>query len=114
MRKLIPFLFLYFPGHLIVSQTYTISGIVLDKTEEPVPFATIAVFTPNQSKPLQGTTTNEDGAFQLELPVRTGLKLRVSAVGYGTRTIPLDVPPQDVLMVRLASSNTQFDEVVVS
>jgi outer membrane receptor for ferrienterochelin and colicins len=114
MKKLIPFLFLYIPGQLIFSQTYPVSGIVLDKKEEPVPFATIAVLAQDQSKPIQGTTADEEGAFKLELTAHTGLKLRVSAVGYGSQTIPLDAPPQDTLVVRLASSNTQFDEVVVS
>jgi hypothetical protein len=61
-----------------------VSGIVLDKSNQPIPFANI-VFKGSTT----GVVSNEDGRFYLESPKEYTL-LAVSAVGFSDREIRLE------------------------
>ncbi|WP_264566506.1 DUF5686 and carboxypeptidase-like regulatory domain-containing protein [Flavobacterium sp. N3904] len=82
-RKLSVILFFLFAfANSIFGQT-KVSGIVVDKSNQPIPFANV-VFK-NSS---EGTVTNEDGRFYFESP-KTYKTLVVSSVGFSEKEITL-------------------------
>ncbi|MEZ4806649.1 MAG: DUF5686 family protein [Flavobacteriales bacterium] len=77
-------------------QTTKVSGTVKDATTgETIPFANLA-FVDSKI----GTTTDFDGAFTLDTYYATD-SLRISAVGYVTRTIPIRKEKAQVVVVEL-------------
>ena len=88
----------------------TIEGVVLDIEENPIPFATIKV--PDTEI---GTSADEEGFFQLELPTLDGYQmLEVSAVGFATVLVPVE--DDDAVRYNfILSPNTQMlDQVMVT
>ena len=80
--KHIVFIFLII-SQLILAQT-KVSGIVLDKSNQPIPFANIVFKKSNV-----GVVANEDGRFYIESPQKhTGLI--ISSAGYSEREIILE------------------------
>lgn len=68
------------------------TGKVVDD-DTPLPYAQVAVYAINSETPLNGTTTNEKGEFQLQLPASTkNPQLKVYFLGYRTETIPINLP----------------------
>src|SRR6478609_7829443 len=84
MKKIITiivlFLFATFPQ--IFAQT-KVSGIVIDKSKQPVPFANVVFKNSNT-----GTVTNEDGRFYLESP-NAYQTLVISSVGFAEKEMTL-------------------------
>lgn len=82
-----------------------LSGTIIDsKTGEPLPFVNI-VFTSGE-----GTQSGHDGHFKL--PFRQG-KLRVSFIGYETKTFPVKTPA-DSLVIRLNPLESSLGTAVVT
>ena len=80
--KIILFVFLIL-SQWIVAQT-KVSGIVLDKSKQPIPFANVVFKKSNI-----GVVANEDGRFYIESPQKhTGLI--ISSAGYSEREIILE------------------------
>lgn len=87
------------------AQTHTFHGTVLDASnDEPLIGATIAPIGGGQ-----GTVADVDGKFTLTVPSNV-TKATISYVGYGTQTVTLT----DGMTVKLASTDTQLEEVVVT
>ena len=64
-----------------ISQT-TITGNIVDKASgSPVPFATAAVISNENQKPITGTTTDIEGNFKLETE-STNFRIEISFMGY--------------------------------
>ncbi len=84
MKKILPIIafFLFVATPQIFAQT-KVSGIVIDKSKQPIPFANV-VFK-NTSI---GTVTNEDGRFYIESP-NTYTTLLISSIGFSEREITL-------------------------
>ncbi|MCL1867645.1 MAG: TonB-dependent receptor [Paludibacter sp.] len=100
--KGILFLFLMFPV-LALAQNITVSGIVSDKSGEPLTGVTVAVAGTSTA-----TMTDIDGAYSINAP-RNG-KLVFSFVGYTQQTI--DVNGRNVINVTLADDQIMLNEVV--
>nr|WP_314897402.1 DUF5686 family protein [uncultured Flavobacterium sp.] len=85
MKKnlLYPLFFLFVSVNAVFAQT-KVSGVVVDKSNQPIPFANV-VFK-NSS---EGIVTNEDGRFYLE-SAKTYTTLMISSVGFSEREITLD------------------------
>lgn len=65
-----------------------VSGIVVDSTTaQPVEFAAVALFDSNTNQPLDGTTTDEKGEFELKQVPAGNYKLVISFVGYTNKEI---------------------------
>ncbi len=79
----------------LLAQTNMVGTVVDAKTGERLPFVNVIYVNG------QGTKTDFDGTFTI--PFRQGAKLRVSVIGYETRTLTLKTPPSDTLRVRLTS-----------
>ena len=85
MKKSIAFsLFLFFAiANSIFAQT-KVSGIVVDKSGQPIPFANVVFKDSNL-----GIVSNEDGRFYLESP-KTYTTIIVSSVGFSEKEITLE------------------------
>lgn len=75
-------LFLLFAVPTVFSQT-KVSGIIVDKKNEPVPFANV-IFSGSS----EGIVSNEDGRFYLESQ-KDYTAIEVSFMGYVTKEVPL-------------------------
>ncbi len=114
MKKLIVFVSL-FAVRLVLAQTGTIKGVVLDKqSENPLEGATIELLN---TEIATGVITDFDGRFILK-DVSVGRQaIRVSFIGYESTTIPNVVVTsgKDVsLTVSLLESFNQLDEIVLT
>ena len=87
-------------------EAQTISGGVFDaETQEPLTGATIV-----QQGTDNGTTTNEDGYFELLLLPKAEKTISIRFVGYKTKTITVDAASR-YLEIKLNTGNTQLSEL---
>lgn len=90
---------------LLLAQT-KVSGVVVDKTNQPIPFATIMFKKSNI-----GVVANEDGRFYIESPQKHSI-LVVSSAGFSEREIYLDDAVVYNFKVKLNEAES-LNEVVV-
>ena len=91
----------------VVQAQTQVTGRVIDaKTEETLAFVPINVAGTDQ-----GTLTDIDGRFQLEVPALPA-RVRLSYVGY--RTVELDLTERAPVIVRLEQVSTELRPVIVS
>ena len=90
---------------LLMAQT-KVSGVVVDKTNQPIPFATIMFKKSNI-----GVVANEDGRFYIESPQKHSI-LVVSSAGFSEREIYLDDAVVYNFKVKLNEAES-LNEVVV-
>jgi outer membrane receptor for ferrienterochelin and colicin len=65
-----------------------IKGVLIDSTtKQPVEFATLALVDVKTNNPVDGTTTDEKGAFTLTKVASGNFKILISFIGYKTKTI---------------------------
>ncbi len=111
-RGLLWVLLIYTQLNMIYAQeTYTISGIVVDRdTGVPVPYVLVGV--PEQEK---GISANINGYFKLILLDYTqNHHLQISSLGYERLSVPLsDVDRDQEQRFELKSKPTVLDEVVI-
>lgn len=88
-----------------MAQTKTITGTVVDATNEPVIGASVV-----ETGTTNGTITDLDGKFSLN--VSQGAKINVSYIGYKTQTITTGV--QNSYQIVLKEDTEVLDEVVVT
>ena len=87
-----------------------ISGTVMDsRTQEPLPGATIL-----QSNTTNGTSTTEEGFFELDLRPNEAQRIEVSYVGYQTREVRIRSGQTSDLSVYLDFDSYLSDDVVVA
>ena len=68
--------------------TGRIKGLLVDSlTKKPVEFASLALVDIKTNNPIDGTTTDEKGAFTLTKVAAGSFKIMISFIGYKTKTI---------------------------
>ncbi|MGG8497178.1 TonB-dependent receptor [Tenacibaculum sp. TC6] len=105
--KTIFFLLVLFATLTANAQTFTLSGKVIDSNQKPLMGATVTV-TKNQ-----GTATNANGEFQLQLTKDTYV-IEVSHVGFKTTSQEVNLTSNQQVNIQLISDETVLDEVLVS
>ena len=105
-KRPLTFLYILFLLPFWVYSQVKVSGIVLDETGEPIPYAN--VYFKNSS---EGLITNENGRFYLESKNSHKI-LVISFIGYKTQEIPIDKPVMYNLKVQLEAGEV-LREVVV-
>ncbi len=103
--------FLFFLFFVVISTTIAfaqtkVSGVVLDKQNQPIPFANV-VFKGSS----EGIVTNEDGKFYLE-SAKTYVTLLISSVGFSEKEITLDKAVNYNFKIQLSEAES-LNEVVV-
>lgn len=86
-----------------------LKGIVSDQNSNPIEFANVAVYSLPDSTLITGTITDEFGVFTLDADNSDNKLIRVSFIGFETRTIPAK-PEQNIV---LKSDTTMLGEIVV-
>ena len=97
--------FLFATTSLLFAQT-KVSGLVVDKSNKPVPFANIAFKNSNE-----GVVSNEDGIFYLESP-KTYQAIVITSVGFSDKEIILEKSATYDIKVQLVEIVT-LNEVIV-
>jgi hypothetical protein len=105
MRMYLLFLSLFFCS-LTFAQN-TISGIVTDSNNQPIPGANIKIVGETAS-----SITGLDGSFTLQSSKKPPYVINVSSVGYGTQKVT--VSSNQKVTVKLADEETKLNEIVVS
>jgi len=88
-----------------LQQPISVSGVVVDAANEPLPGVTIII-----QGTTQGTNTDADGQFTITVPGENSV-LQVSYIGFTTQTIV--VGNRRTLRIVLEETSTLLDEVVV-
>ena len=92
----------------VTRRTYTVRGTVKDRTNAPVPYATVMVIGTNI-----GIAADADGGFRLQLDKGT-YRLRFSCTGYEQKTVDVLAEEQPDLEVTLDEAKNGLTEVVVT
>ncbi len=88
----------------------TISGIVTDASNLPVPFASVYL-----SKTTIGSTTNNEGLYLLTIPQNGEYEMIASYIGYNSgSTILSATGKKQVMNIKLTLNTIQLDEITVS
>jgi outer membrane receptor protein involved in Fe transport len=106
MRVYLLFLSLFFCG-LTFAQN-TISGVVTDSNNQPIPGANIKIVGETSA-----TVTGMDGSFTLQSSKKPPYVINVSSVGFGAQKVSISSNNQKVA-VKLADEETKLNEIVVS
>jgi len=86
----------------------TITGSVTDGNKQSIPGANVVVVGESG-----GASTDFDGSFKLTTSTKLPFSVKVSAVGFTSKTINVTSPNQK-LIVTLVDEETKLDEIVVS
>ena len=96
--------------------TLTIKGTVVEESSgQPIAYATVMVGDNETKKPIEGTTTLDDGSFSLETNA-TDFYIEVSFLGFKTKTFGSPPTPGKIIdlgSVALSEDAEQLQEVVV-
>ncbi len=93
----------------IIAQTSRIKGVVLDDKKNPIAYANIYI-----EGTIDGTSSEEDGSFDLETNAKGTVTLKASFVGYKLYSITEDISKLNNLTIVLKEDLTNLKEVVVS
>jgi len=107
MKKIIFFLFLV-ASQICIGQSFTLSGKVVDNENNPLAGATILVTQINQ-----GTSTDFDGEFQVQLP-QGNYTLKVSFLGFKTEMKEISISKNQEIAIQLSEDLNVLDEVLVA
>lgn len=105
MKTILPILLLFFCG-LSNAQT-TITGTVVDDSSQPIPGANIIVVGTSN-----GTVTDFDGGFSLNVNLNPPFTLQASSVGF--ETVTEQVTSNNPTINFMLKEGTALDEVVIS
>ena len=90
-------------------QTLTASGFVLDNQSRPIDLASVSVLYGNQT-----TITDQNGYYELHLPLRDTLILQFNCLSYQTATRIIPVETKNIrLNVSLNNSDQNLKEITV-
>ena len=106
-------IFLVLPFSLF-AQERTITGVVLDGDFDNAPLvgATVMVEDKENAGQVQGTATDLDGKFSLDVP-NEATEFSVSFIGYETQIVPIEQDRTEYEIV-LRSNSNKISEVVVT
>jgi outer membrane receptor protein involved in Fe transport len=105
------------PAAPAVAATGSLTGTVLDSvSRQPVSYATVVLLPPAPNeKAITGVGADDAGKFSLTKLPAGSFRLRISYVGYGTRTLPVTVTDGATALgtIRLPAAATALTEAVV-
>jgi len=105
-----------------VSMTWTLKGKILDSlSKQPLEYCTVIVYSLRDSTLITGGITDAEGNFSITIPRPGRFKVKISFLGYATRTIsPVQYLPReqstplvDLGLIYLSSNSKKLGEVVV-
>ncbi len=106
---------LLFAG-ILSAQDFSIEGRLTSADNEGLPNATVLLLNPSDSTMVNYGLSDSEGNFLIERVSREAYLMRISYVGYATKTIPVEPPGGNVLEmgnIRLEDERMMLREVVV-
>ena len=91
----------------VSAQQFTLTGKITDPKGTIIPFVSVYVNTTTQ-----GTTSNIDGEYKLNLPSGK-IELQITAIGYDERKISLEIKQNTKLDIVLAAKIFTLNDVVI-
>lgn len=93
----------------------TVSGVVVDELNNPIPYASIAIRSLSDTTYLTGTATDLDGKFKAQLKADI-YQLTISFISYQNRVLELDLTSgnKHIGTLNLAAKTELLDEAVVT
>jgi len=118
MTRQFYFILLLFMLPTFIVNGQSIRGKIIDSTQSPIPFATIAVLNASDSSIIKGNLADENGNFIIQ-PISKGLYLlQVTAIGFNpkyTNAIQIDSSSSvDLSFITLNSQGINLNEISVS
>ena len=114
-KTLLSILLVSFTGISCFSQTFKITGKVINTENELIPFANILLLNASDSTFVNGTSASENGFFELTEIEPNLYLLQASYIGTGSKPLALDVKKDISLGALIIPSTTEnLDEVVVT
>jgi len=104
LKRNLTLIVLFITSIAMAQDSYTLSGLVTDEANVPVPGASVIIM--NSQK---GTSTNFDGEYSLE--VQNGDVVQFSSLGFVSQTVTMT--GQTEVNITMAEDASQLDEVVV-
>ncbi|MCR9173619.1 MAG: TonB-dependent receptor [bacterium] len=103
-------------GNFGFTQSGTVTGNIIEPSNEPVLFANVVLRLESDSSLVKGEITNENGDFLFENIPYGSYFLTITAVGYLDTIISLDLnePQMDLNSISLTSVNTELNEVNIT
>lgn len=92
----------------IAQTSIHLKGIVNDNNGQSIAFANVFI-----EGTIDGTSTNEDGTFDLETDAQGIVTLKVSFIGYKPYSITADIAKLNNLNIELKTNQTDLNEVVI-
>lgn len=86
-----------------------IKGKVVDGSNKPIAFASVTI-----EKTYIGTSTNENGFYELTLPSTSNFILVVKSLGYKTVRLPLQTPVSSPINIQLENEDSVIQEILVT
>jgi len=83
--------FLVFFPLTFFAQNFTLTGTVLDENKLPVVYSNVIISNADISTAIEGTTTDETGAFKFENVKSGSYTLKISFIGFEDQTITIDL-----------------------
>lgn len=118
IRKSIPpalFILFLMPA-LTAAQFYSISGTVTDTQDNPLPEASVILFTAADTLMISGISAGLDGQFVLRRVPEGSYNLSISYLGHVSALIPVQVSDQNItgLVIRIRQDTIEMDELEVT
>jgi outer membrane receptor protein involved in Fe transport len=98
------------------SKAIIIGKVVASESNQAVMFATVMVGDAKTQKPIDGTTTSENGSFSISVALPDSFYVQVSFIGFTTKTInnlKVTNGKVDLGTIQLKSTANELDEVNV-
>ena len=112
MKKIVLLGFILFTNIILMAQTGTIKGIVLDNNDQPLPFANVVLKGKNL-----GNVANTEGVFEINNVPFGDYVLTVTAVGFQNKEQRIRLNAKDktlIINVKMVLSDESLNEVVVT
>jgi len=97
-----------------IAQEFSISGVVEDDNNQPIPYSNIIVFEADNSESIKGTTSDESGLFKIEGLESKTYVLGISFLGFETHhdTIALN-QNVNIKTITLKEKTQELDGITV-
>lgn len=93
----------------LYGQYNAVKGLIYDENNAPLAFANVSI-----AGTIDGTSSEEDGTFELETSALGTVILKVTLLGYEDYSKEINIPQQDKLIIVLKPNAKVLSEVVVS
>lgn len=100
----------------ILSQEVTLRGTILDIQKQELSFVNVFLIKEGASEAFKGTSTDDDGNFEIKQIPKGAYVLQVSILGYKTQSFPISLIEDNILdtIILLEDPETLAEVIITS